>query len=148
MEKNQIIEQIEKTLRANIEELTRALEGYEAGSNLDEGDTIDPEDYSQQSEQRELRVQMQVQLDQANNQLNRLLNYAQQKASSQVEPGALVETDKSLFFIGLSMASFNVDHKDLYSVSVDSPAYQSIRGKSEGEQFAIGKETHTIRHIF
>ena len=91
---------------------------------------------------------MQVQLDQANNQLNRLLNYAQQKASSQVEPGALVETDKSLFFIGLSMASFNVDHKDLYSVSVDSPAYQSIRGKSEGEQFTIGKETHTIRHIF
>ncbi len=143
MKKHNIIQQIEQTLRNNITELTNALNDYEASSNLDEGDTIDPEDYSQQSEAREMKMQMQIQLDQEQNQLIRLQGFTQ-KESTQVEPGALVTTDKNLFFIGLSLPTMGIDGKDLYCISTESPAFSAVRGKGEGDHFDIGKETHTI----
>lgn len=146
MEKKQILDLIGQSLQDNIRELTNALNDYEAGSNLDEGDTIDPEDYSQQAEQREMQMQMQLQLDQARSQLTKLQSYMG-KTSTVVEPGALVETDKNVFFIGLSMASVQADDKEVYGVSVDSPAYAAIRGKQEGEDFILGNETHTIRSV-
>ena len=146
MEKQNILQQIEQTLRNNITELTNALNDYEAGSNLDEGDTIDPEDYSQQSEAREMKMQMQIQLDQAQNQLTRLQGFSQ-KESTQVEPGALITTDKNLFFVGLSLPSMSIDDKDLYCISTESPAYSAVRGKSAGDHFDIGKDTHTILSV-
>ncbi|MDQ3016337.1 MAG: hypothetical protein M3R25_06435 [Bacteroidota bacterium] len=146
MNKNDILRRIEHTLRNNIHELTSALNDYEAGANLDEGDTMDPEDYSQQSEQRDLKMQMQIQLDQANNQLSKLQGFAN-KVSSIVEPGALVNTDKNIFFIGLSLSAQPIDGFDLYCISTDSPAYNAMRGKSEGDHFDIGKETHKITSV-
>lgn len=146
MIKQSILQQIEQTLRNNINEITNALNDYEASANLDEGDTMDPEDYSQQSEARELKMQMQIQLDQARNQLTRLQGFSQ-KESTQAEPGALVTTDKNLFFVGLSLSSMGIDGKDLYCISTESPAYTAVRGKSAGDHFDIGKETHTILSV-
>ena len=54
MQKTQIIQLIRGRLEDNIRELTNSLETQRSASNIDEGDTKDPEDFSQQSESRDM----------------------------------------------------------------------------------------------
>ena len=66
MQKTEIIQLIRGRLEDNIRELTNSLETQRSASNIDEGDTKDPEDFSQQSESRDMEMALQIQLDSAN----------------------------------------------------------------------------------
>ncbi len=146
MEKQHILRLIEKKLESNIEELSLSLAGYEDASNMDESDTLDPDDFSKQAEHKEMQMRMQLQLDQARHNLLRLRELSG-KDHDIVEVGALVETDKNWFFIGIAFSSMPVDHKELIGVSPESPAFLSFRGKKAGDAILLGKETYTIRAI-
>ena len=147
MERKEILEKIEQALERNLQELNHALNDYESASNLDEGDTTDPEDLSQQTEYKEMQMRMQVQLDQATSNLIRLRDLAV-KDHKQAEAGALLDTDKGWFFLGVSLASMNVDGSELLGISSESPAYSAIKGKKAGESFTLGKNNYTIREIY
>ena len=146
MTKKEILELIERKLDSNISELTQSLQSYEAASNMDEGDTLDPEDFSQQTEHKEMQMRMQVQLDQARNQLVRLRELAG-KDHSISEAGALLETDRNWLFLGISFSAMPVGSKELLGISPESPAFASIRGKGAGDHFQLGKDQYKILAI-
>ena len=146
MERKEILEKIEQVLERNIAELNRALDDYDAASNLDEGDTMDPEDLSQQSEGREMKMRMQLQIDQAQAQLNRLHDLAN-KSTSTAEAGAIIKTTKNQIFIGVSFSTIHSDGKDIIGITQESPAYAELRGKGRGDTFKLGKEEYTIEAI-
>jgi hypothetical protein len=147
MNKEDILKKVSIHLENNIKEITNSLENYEAGSNIDEGDTIDPEDFSQQSEQRNLQYQMQIQLDQAESGLSRLKEF-EGKQFSVARSGALVETDKNWILMGISVPALQVDDKELLGISPESPAYQILNGKSKGDSFKLGNNNYTITGIY
>jgi hypothetical protein len=147
MQKTEIIQLIRGRLEDNIRELTNSLETQRSASNIDEGDTKDPEDFSQQSESRDMEMGLQIQLDTANAQLSKLDDFSGIKTTS-AEPGALVETDKNWFYLGISLSHMPVDDKELYGISPDSPAYNSIKGKSSGDHFTIGNNDHKILNVY
>ena len=91
-------------------------------------------------------MRMQVQYDQAKSSLIRLHDLAG-KDHAQAEAGALLETDKGWFFLGLPLASISVDGKELLGISTESPAFASIRGKKAGDSFTLGKNTYTITSV-
>ena len=145
MTKGEILQRIREKLESNVRELESSLESLRSASNIDESDTLDPEDYSQQSESRDREMAMQLQLDAAHAQLARLEDFSGKKVSI-AESGALIETDRNWFFLGISL-SLNVDGKELYGVSPDTPAFNPMKGKSMGEVFKIGNNEHRIINI-
>lgn len=147
MTKKRILDIIEEQLENNINQLTQSLESFKSASNLDEGDTIDPDDMSKQSEYKEMQMRMQIQLDQANSHLTRLHELAA-KDHSITEIGALVETNAHYLFIGVSLANMHVDGKELLGISPESPAYLSIKGKGPGDTFQLGKEEYSILKVY
>ena len=143
MNKDKILETIINEFENNIKELNNSLEDYKAASNLDEGDTMDPEDYSQQSEQKEMQYQMQLQLDKARAGLNRVKEFAGKQFST-AKSGALVETDKNWILLGISIPSLKIGDKDLFGISPESPAFNIINGKSTGDTIKLGQHHYTI----
>lgn len=136
MSREEIMEIVSKQLQNNIDELANSLENYRSASDLDEGDTKDMEDFSQQSESIDMQRQLQIQLDHAKD-LLATLN----------EAGELVATDKNWFILGLPIPSMHIGDKELIGVSPESPAYTVIKDKSKGETFKLGNNTYKVLSI-
>ena len=147
MDKAEIIRLISEQLESNIRELSKSLEDYRSGSDLDESDTRDMEDFSQQSEQKEMQYQMQIQLDHVESNLARL-NDLSKGSFSVAKPGAIVDTDKNYFLLGISIPPIHVGNKELIGITAESPAYGIIQGKSEGDHFELGNHKYTIKRVF
>lgn len=147
MNRKDILDKIQQNLERNLSELTQALNDYESASNIDESDTLDPEDLSQQTEFKEMQMRMKFHLEQAKAQLTRLQELSNKKVNS-VEAGAIVETDNNLFFIGVSCPAIPMDGKEILGISMETPIYASIRGKAKGDSFKMGKDEHSITAIY
>ncbi len=146
MKKEEILGKAMQQMENNIAEIRISLQDYETASDIDEGDTSDPENFSQQSEQKELQYQMQIQLDSAQSSLVELKEFLG-KDYSVAKAGALIETETNYFFLGVSFPALPIDKKELLGISTESPAYGVINGKSKGDTFTLGKNKYTISTI-
>ncbi len=146
MNKAAIIETISAQLKRNMDELITSLDNYETTSDLDENDTRDMEDLSQQDESKDIQRQLQRQLLQAQEAYAQLQELVGESVTS-AKPGALVTTDKNLFFIGPSMSSMQVGDQDLFCISPESPAFLVMRGKRSGDSFELSNETYRITGV-
>jgi len=147
MNRKDILDLIRRSLESNLAELTQALNDYESASNIDEGDTLDPEDFSQQAEFKEMQLRMKIQLDQANAQLEHLEELAHKNVNI-IEPGAILETQHNIIFIGVSFPVIHLDGKELLGITTETPIYASLKGKTIGESFAMGKGEFAIQAIY
>lgn len=146
MNRTEILRSIRTMLERNITEITQTLDTYRSSSDIDETDTHDPEDFSQQTESRDMVRLVQQQLDNAQAHLSRLENLADKNAET-VEPGAIVKTDKNVFFIGVSFPSITEGEHEILGISPESPAYNTMRGKTKGDSFKLGNHEYTITGI-
>ena len=146
MNKDEVLQAVAVQLENNVRELSESLEGYRESSDLDEGDTKDMEDFSQQSEQKEMQYRMQIQLDQAEGALARLREFSGE-AIDEAKTGALVETDQNWFFLGISFPGVQIDGNEVLGLSTESPAFMAMHGKAKGDTFTVGNNTHKIRSI-
>jgi hypothetical protein len=147
MNRKDILDKIQQNLENNLAQLTQALDDYESASNIDESDTLDPEDLSQQTEFKEMHMRMKFHLEQVKAQLTRLNELTNKKVGT-VEAGAIVETNQNLLFIGVSCPAIPMDGKDILGISTETPIYATLRGKTKGDTFKMGKEEYVITAIF
>jgi hypothetical protein len=61
-----------------------------------------------------------------------------------VEKGALVITEKGLFFISVSLGEIMLDTQKIMSISLESPLAKAMQGKSANESFVLNGINHTI----
>ena len=61
--------------------------------------------------------------------------------------GALVQTDRFLFYPSVSLERFNVDGKEIIGISKHAPLYAQMEGKTVGDTFSYGDMTYTINKI-
>lgn len=146
MNKTELLQKIAEALESNILEITNALEDHKAASDMDEGDTRDMEDFSQQAEHKEMQYQMQIQLDNAQAGLNRLRELSGERVEEAIS-GALIETDNQWFLLGISFPAINLNSKEILGVSPESPAFQTIHGKQKGDTFKLGNNTYSILSV-
>ncbi len=66
----------------------------------------------------------------------------------QAEFGAVVETDKKIFFVSASLERIDVDGKAVYGMSLRSPIFLAMKGKKKGEQFSFKGKKYTIQNIY
>lgn len=115
--------------------------------DLDEGDTIDPEDFSHQYESGEMEQLMLLQLNKARRNLE-VLKSIDFGSKSKAASGALVVTDKMALLIGFPVIPFDFEGKHIVGISKDSPMYACLIDKLPGDVISYCGEHYLIEKIY
>lgn len=146
MNKNEIIKSIINEQNVVISTIENSVSRYKNASDIDENDSIDPEDFSHQDEAKEMQLRYEQILVQAKNNLDFLETY-KNKETTKIELGSLIETEYLYIFIGISLQQFKLNGKNVIAISEEAPIYNSIKEKTIGEKITIGTIENTIISI-
>lgn len=146
MNKNEIIKSIINEQNVVISTIENSVSRYKNASDIDENDSIDPEDFSHQDEAKEMQLRYEQILVQAKNSLDFLETY-KNKETTKIELGSLIETEDLYIFIGISLQQFMLNGKNVIAISEEAPIYNSIKEKTIGEKITIGTIENTIISI-
>ncbi|WP_276967181.1 hypothetical protein [Chryseobacterium sp.] len=100
------------------------------------------------------REMLQQEINNLQRQLNEVLSQQAvlQKITSdhseKVQNGALVKTDKGLFYIAASMGEIVFENEKIMTVSAESPLVKVMHGKKTGETFTVNTIHQTIENIW
>ena len=146
MKRDLILEKLIAEQRKVIESLQQSVNQYKSASDMDEESTHDPEDFSQQSQAKDMQLRFEKMLSEAEENLSFLMN---EKESSHhvIEKGSVIETDKNFLFVGISVPVFDIDGKEVISFSDNAPIYEGFKGKKIGDRVKIGENLYTIQSI-
>ncbi len=65
-----------------------------------------------------------------------------------VGAGSLVETDRGLFYIVVSLGELNFNNKKIFLISPDSPLAKAMHGKFNKDKFMLNGTEQTIKNIW
>ncbi len=147
MDKKKLKEKLVSMQEEFIKELTEKVTTTHSMVDIDEGDTIDPEDFSHQYESGVIEELFKIQLRKAEIDRDFLLDM-DFSAKSEVEDGAFVVTDKLNIIIGFPATPFDFEGYHIVGVSKDAPLYPFIKGKKEGESFNYSGRQFQIINIY
>lgn len=143
MDKSKIISAIIDEQEKVINNLKSSVERYKTESDLDENQTLDPEDYARQSEAKDMQLRYEKLLKIAKQNLQ-ILEKSTSEVHTEIEVGTLIETDKNYIFVGVSVPVFKYAEKDVISVSEDAPIFKTLKSKKTGDAVEFGKNTLKI----
>jgi hypothetical protein len=123
MNKTLLVLEIAAELQAYIQQIENSVKRYKLATDLDDNDTLDPEDYARQSEEQHCKKYPIIQL------------------------GALVETETYYIYVGISIPTFKWKDKTVITLSEKAPAYAEMRGKKAGDTIEFGAKRHKILAI-
>ena len=148
MTKGEILQEVIAHFEDTIANFSVSMDEHKQQYDLDETETTDPEDMSHQTVSRDMEMRLQLQADEARNNLALVKEFAGKDLNS-VEYGALLETDKKWFLVGVS-APVQVlkSGKQLVSFSTEAPVYSKLEGLKEGESFELGNEKYKIKKVY
>ena len=64
-----------------------------------------------------------------------------------VKPGALVETDRDIYFIGIGVGKIKIDHQVIFCISIQSPIGKLLLHKKKNEVLKFQEKKITIIEI-
>lgn len=137
-------------IKSKIDDRIKNLENLIAETRASNNDTKssmgDKYETGREMLQQEIN-NLQVQLNEVLKQQS-ILQKLQPKNSEKVESGALVQTEKGLFFISISAGEIMFENQKVMSVSADSPLAKAMFGKGKGENFIVNNLSQTIIEIW
>ena len=129
---------LQESLIKNFQDLVHHIQDElvdkKSMADLEEGDTLDPEDYSKQNESNEMVHLLRNQLQKTLLEIDKLARIDFSK-KDKVGTGALVKTENFMFFIGVAISPFTFEENQIVGVSIEAPIYHSIRDKKVGDTF-------------
>jgi hypothetical protein len=143
MDKVKIISAIIEEQQKVINGLKSSVERYKSESDLDEDQTQDPEDYSRQSEAKDMQLRYEKLLLTAQKNQN-TLEKAISENRTEIEVGTLIETDANYIFVGISLPIFKYEGKDVISVSEEAPVFKNLKSKNLGDTLELGNNNFKI----
>lgn len=146
MTKEEIITALAQAQSNVVNDLRKAINVYESASDIDEDDTIDPEDFSHQTEAKDMQLRLEEKLKREENTLV-VLNKFKNKPIQNIETGALVETDKYYFYIGVATHPLEINNKKVVGISQKAPIMAVLKGKKIGEEISVGNVNYIILNI-
>lgn len=146
MNRKDIIKSIIEEQDKLIDNLNNSVNRYTVASDIDEESTHDPEDFSQQTQAKDMQLRYEKLRNDAQQQLN-FLHSEINEVHDKIEAGSLIETDKNYFFVGASVPLFEVNEKEVIVLSEEAPVFQELKDKSVGDMVKVGDEKYTITSI-
>jgi transcription elongation GreA/GreB family factor len=146
MEKSILLEAVKNKLVDKIQKFEKMINDTRASNNDTKSSMGDKYETGREMLQQEIN-NLQRQLNEALNQ-QALLQKISTEASTKVQNGALVETDKGLFYIAASVGEIIFDNRKVMTVSGESPLAKAMRGLTIGQSFSLNNTTQTIKEIW
>lgn len=146
MKKVDIIQELIRRQEQTIFELKEKMQLAYSMVDLDESDTLDPEDYSHSYEAHEIHHITELQLVKAEQELERMRSIDTSE-SSIYQMGSIVETEQFNFIIGFAVLPFTFMSKSYVGISKDSPIYPLMLQTIIGKTFAYNGHQYTILNI-
>lgn len=143
MKRADIITIIIEEQKVVIESLKQSVEHYKIASDVDEESTHDPEDFSNQTQAKDMQLRFEKMLKEAEQNLAFLEGELKQ-SHEKIEKGTLIETDQSFLFVGISVPPFKFENKEVIAFSDHAPVFQNIKGKSKGDTVEVGSKSLQI----
>ena len=146
MNRKDILKSIIEEQDKLIDNLNNSVNRYTVASDIDEESTHDPEDFSQQTQAKDMQLRYEKLRNDAQQQLN-FLHSEINEVHDKIEAGSLIETDKNYFFVGASVPLFEFNEKEVIVLSEEAPVFQELKDKSVGDTVKVGDEKYTITSI-
>ncbi len=147
MDKAFILSKIIDEYQKVVANLKSSVDRYKHESDMDEDNTLDPDDYARQNEAKDMQLRFEKMLKEAKKNL-KFIEDSKAESKQNIEAGTLIETNENYLFIGVSVPVFKIESKEVLSFSEDAPVFKTVKNKKIGDIFDIGKNKFEIINIF
>lgn len=146
MNKSEILLIIHDKLSAKIENLERLIAETRASNNETKSSMGDKFETTREMVQQEIN-NLQIQLNENANARNslKLINV---KPHQIVGLGSLVQTDKGLFYIAVSLGEIIFDKKKIFVISTESPLAKELFGNKKNDEISLNNSKQMILEIW
>ncbi len=146
MNKSKVLEFTRNKITEKIQSFEHLIAETRASNNDTKSSMGDKYETGREMLQQEIN-NLQRQLNEALNQQT-LIQKITSEPSPKVQNGALVKTDKGLFYIAASIGEIVVDNQRIMTVSVESPLVKTMMGLQSGKNFSINHINQIIEEIW
>lgn len=146
MNKSEILQIIQDKLSAKIENLERLIDEIRASNNETKSSMGDKFETLREMVQQEINT-LQIQLNE-NVQARNSLKQINTNLHQTIGLGSLVETDKGLFYIAVSLGQIIFNEKKIFVISTESPLGKMLFGKKKSDQISLNNMKQTIKAVW
>jgi transcription elongation GreA/GreB family factor len=146
MDKAPLLIIIKQKLSEKIENFEKLISETRASSNDTKSSMGDKYETGREMLQQEIN-NLQIQLNEILKQKD-FLKTILPKPSDKAEKGAIVKTEKGLFFISVSTGEIKIDDQKIICISPESPLAKAMNGKQKNEVFSINNINQKIENIW
>ena len=147
MNKTELIKLINQKLSEKIQTFEKLIAETRASNNDTKSSMGDKYETGREMLQQEIN-NLQVQLNEVLRQQDFLKTSFDKlrmtKKFDKAEKGAIVKTEKGLFFISVSLGEINFDNQKIICISPESPLAKAMNGKQKGEVFSLNNINQKI----
>lgn len=147
MDKKQLFQHLSQTISAKIATLQADIADLQKGmaedSKSSAGDKFETAREMAQQELGKLSTQLNEQ-----QRLKSLIANQSADKSQQVELGAVVQTNKGLFLIGIPIGNSSFDGKDIIGIGLGAPLGQLMLHKKEAAVISFNNQQFVIETIY
>ena len=146
MNKTEILQIIQDKLSEKIGTLERMIAETRASNNETKSSMGDKYETSREMVQQEIN-NIQLQLNEnlrAKNSLKLITTNPHQT----IGVGSLVETEKGLFYIAVSLGEIIFNEKKIFVISTESPLGKALFGKKKGDEISLNNMKQTIQNLW
>ncbi|MBV6881549.1 hypothetical protein NG800_016370 [Epilithonimonas ginsengisoli] len=145
MNKEELITIIRQKLSEKIENFEKLIAETRASSNDTKSSMGDKYETGREMLQQEIN-NLQVQLNEILKQRD-LLKTILPKLNDKAEKGAIVTTEKGLFFISVSLGEIKIENQKIICISPESPLAKAMNRKQRGDVFSLNTMVQKILDI-
>lgn len=147
MNRKELIDKIAEEQQKIVDNLKVSVDRYKNASDIDEDNTLDPDDFSRQTEAKEMQLHFEKLWTDAQAVHAFILSEKEQEHPD-IEVGSMIETDKAYMFVGASLPVFHLNEKSVLCFSDDAPIFTQLKNKSVGDTLMVGSQEHKILSRF
>ena len=144
--KSELLEIIHQKISEKIQKLEQLIAETRASNNDTKSSMGDKYETSREMLQQEIN-HLQIQLNE-HLKSQQILKNINPNTHKIVTLGSLVETEKGMFFIAISLGELSFNQEKIFVISAESPLAKAMNGKKTGESFVVNNLSQIIKNIW
>ena len=144
--KSELLEIIQQKVSEKILKLEQLIAETRASNNDTKSSMGDKYETSREMLQQEIN-NLQIQLNE-HLKSQKILKNINPNPHKVVTLGSLVETEKGMFFIAISLGELSFNQEKIFVISAESPLAKAMNGKKIGESFVVNNLSQIIKNIW
>ncbi|SHO63497.1 hypothetical protein [Algoriphagus zhangzhouensis] len=117
-------------------------------SEIYDHDVIPSQDGGGTTERQEVLARYESELEFLKSELAKLESIDWERVHEVVDTGAVVVTDKRVFFVAVSTEEVEVNGSSIFGLSTQAPIFLQMKGKKSGDEFDFNGQHYKISKVY